>query len=115
MSLIHQDFTILNIPHIANTQGMYFQTIHQKKIIDGYISRIPLEFKETLKLIEILVSDGKKEELEKLLKQLNVKYIIVNYNYAHQDYDFSLLNILKFIKSIKLIEKSEKLEVYEVK
>jgi hypothetical protein len=30
LSLAHQDFTILNIPHIANTQGMYLQTIHQK-------------------------------------------------------------------------------------
>jgi len=114
LSLTHQDFTILNIPHVANTQGMYFQTIHQKRILDGHISRVPLKSKETLELVEILTKYGEKEELEKLLKQLNVKYIIVNYNYAPTNYDFSLVDIIKFIKSIKLIEKSERLEVYEV-
>jgi sulfite reductase alpha subunit-like flavoprotein len=93
---------------------MYLQTIHQKKIIDGFISRVPLKSKETLELVEMLTKYGKKEELEKLLKQLNVKYIIVNYNYAHTNYDFSLVDIIKFIKSIKLIEKSERLGVYEV-
>jgi hypothetical protein len=114
LSLVHQDFTILNIPHIANTQGMYLQTIHQKKIIDGFISRVPLGSKETLKLIEMLARVERKEELEKLLKQLNVKYIIVNYNYTPPYYDFSLLNMLKFIKSIKPIEKMKEIEVYEI-
>jgi hypothetical protein len=56
-----------------------------------------------------------KEELEKLLKQLNVKYIIVNYNYVPPNYELSLLNIIKFIKSIQLVEKSERLEVYEIR
>jgi hypothetical protein len=93
---------------------MYLQTIHQKRILDGHISRVNLESKKTLKLIEILTKDVEKEELEKLLKQLNVRYIIVDYNYSPTNYDFSLLNIIKFIKSIKLIEKSERLEVYEV-
>jgi hypothetical protein len=64
-----------------------------------------------LKLIETLTEEEKNGRAEKLLKQLNVKYIIVNYNYIPTNYDFSLLNIIKFIKSI---EKSERLEIYEV-
>jgi len=52
VSLIHQDFTILNIPHTANTQGMYFQTIHQKRILDGHISRISPTSKKTLGLFK---------------------------------------------------------------
>jgi hypothetical protein len=112
VSLIHQDFTILNIPHTANTQGMYFQTIHQKRILDGHISRISPTSKKHLDYLKT-IDEKNVEELRQLLTRLNVRYIIVDNNYNHSDYDFSLVKILELINPKRLVEDCCNIQVYE--
>jgi len=114
VSLKPEGFTILNIPHIANTQGMYLQTIHKKAILDGHVSRIPITSRETLALLEKLTREKKAEELKQLLAKLDVRYVIVNYNYDRSYYDFSLLKLLDLVESKRLIATYDRVKVYEI-
>jgi hypothetical protein len=113
ISLMAGNFTILNIPSHVNTQGMYLQTIHQKRILDGYTSRISQTSKKYLDYLKI-IKEGNVEDLRQLLTQLNVKYIIVNNNYNHSDYDFSLVKILELVDSKRLVEACCKIQIYEI-
>jgi hypothetical protein len=107
-----QNFAILNIPHRGNTQGMFLQTIHEHKIIDGMIARIPRKSLVYVEKVEGLVKEGKIEDSIKILKQIGVKYVIVNRNY-HYPYDLSLVNLLSTNETMR-IDKEGNVEVYQI-
>jgi hypothetical protein len=112
LSLSHEYFSILNIPHEANTQGMYLQTIHKKRILDGFVSRRDFDSMEILEKIKNFIVTNNIEKLQNLLKENKVKYIILNYNYLPgYNYDFQkLLEILEVNK----LDSTEQIEVFEV-
>jgi hypothetical protein len=112
LSLSHENFSILNIPHQGNTQGMYLQTIHKKRILDGFVSRCDFDSTEILEKIKNFIVTNNTEKLQNLLKENKVKYIILNYNYLPgYNYDFQkLLEILEVNK----LDSTEQIEVFEV-
>jgi len=112
LSLSHENFSILNIPHEANTQGMYLQTIHKKRILDGFVSRRDFDSMEILEKIKNFIVTNNTEKLQNFLKENKVKYIILNYNYLPgYNYDFQkLLEILEVNK----LDSTEQIEVFEV-
>jgi signal recognition particle subunit SEC65 len=61
-----------------------------------------------------LIKNKDAKKIEEILRNLSVKYIIVNYNYNPRDYSYSFLQLKDLIKNIRLIEKCEKFEVYEI-
>jgi hypothetical protein len=119
ISTMAGNFTILNIPSYANTQGMYFQTIHGKNILDGHVSRISQESLRSLTKINIMIEEGEITKLVNVIKSLNLKFIIVNNNYDHKSIylsdDFSLLELLKHYHKAERIWSGERIEIYEVR
>jgi hypothetical protein len=72
-----ENITILNIPpEWANSFSMYFQTIHEKKILDGYISRRDTESIYSLVMLKEFIRNKDVEGLLKFLKEQNTRYII---------------------------------------
>jgi hypothetical protein len=106
------DYAILEVPGFAAEKYMYFQTIHGKKLINGYVSRTPdyaLEFANQAPLISSIISrfdtpimeDMTKEiiikqnqtELASMLCHYNIKYIILHKDYL-SDKEFSFASNL---------------------
>ena len=83
-------FGILELPSnwVSGEKYMYYQTIHNKKLVIGEISRAPREAKKLIEnsdLIKLLIETEKKNmskkytlELKKSLKSNNIKYVIVH-------------------------------------
>jgi len=72
-----ENITILNIPpEWANSFSMYLQTIHEKKILDGYISRRDTESIYSLVMLKEFIRNKDVEGLLKFLKEQNTRYII---------------------------------------
>jgi len=105
------DYAILEIPGSAAANYMYFQTIHEKKLVNGYVSRTPdyaLKFM-SIPLISDLISPSntpimgdiirqkiKKQnqtELLSLLCNYNIRYIIIHKGYL-SDKEFSFASNL---------------------
>jgi hypothetical protein len=114
------NFTVLNIPftpdayHLINTHSLYFQTIHQKPIIDGFVSMVTLTPKttENLQLIMNLVESKNIDNLDSLFKNLQIKYVILHKTFStHPFYEKQkkLTSLLNFT----LVYKSPSLEIYE--
>jgi hypothetical protein len=107
------DYAILEVPGSAAANYMYFQTIHEKKLVNGYVSRTPdyaLEFTSHTPLISDLISlsdtsiikdiikqNIKKQqnqtELTSILCSYNIKYIIIHKEYL-SDKEFSFASNL---------------------
>ncbi len=113
------DYAILEIPASSTDHYMYFQTLHGKKLVNGYVSRTPdyaLEFTSHTPLISDLMtlSDadtfsrqeganiwirdgimGKKNRTELLFmfNYYNIKYIIIHKDYL-SDHEFSFASNL---------------------
>jgi hypothetical protein len=100
LALETDDYAILEVPGFAAANYMYFQTIHGKKLVNGYVSRTPdyvLEFASRVPLISNIISRSdtpimeditKKDvikqnrtELISILSNYNIKYIIIHKNY----------------------------------
>jgi len=113
------DYAILEVPGSGAANYMYFQTLHGKKLVNGYVSRTPgyaVEFMSHTPLISDLMSlsdtdtfsrreeaniwirDGIMEkknrtELMPILYYYNIKYIIIHKGYL-SDKEFSLASNL---------------------
>jgi hypothetical protein len=88
----------LNLPPTLNTHALFYQTIHEKKMIDGHVSRIP---NTSLLFIEKLSRIAKEEnfsEFYKIAKDLRLKYIIAYPIYNHERFYFKLLDVPFLIK-----------------
>ena len=100
LALETDDYAILEVPGFAAANYMYFQTIHGKKLVNGYVSRTPdyvLEFASRVPLISNIISRSdtpimeditKKDvikqnrtELISILSNYNIRYIIIHKNY----------------------------------
>lgn len=112
MSYHSENFTILNIPHNSNTQGMYLQTIHQKKILDGQVSRPDPNSIEVLEKIRSFIDMGYEKEILTILRENNVRYIILNHNYL-PPYDLYFKELLLILKNRK-IDSTKQIEVFEI-
>jgi hypothetical protein len=87
------DYAILELPfsdnNYINARYMYYQTVHQKKILDAYISRRPPWAREFIK--------GGKNLLEnkELLKEKRIKYILLHKSFSEEKKFKELNNLLK--------------------
>jgi hypothetical protein len=78
------NFTILDIPELINPRALYFQTIHNKPILGGYVSRIPPESKEIITLLRIYTKNRNITLIKNILESTSTKYIIFHsYGYGH--------------------------------
>lgn len=109
ISIDHDDYAILEVPILGYADSMYYQTVHQKKLVGGYVSRIPydaIEFLTYTPLIRDLLNlYPTKDIIEQNVSEIgpsifnyyNIKYIIL-----HGD----RLNAEQLIFASRLIEKS---------
>ena len=112
LALETDDFAILEVPGFAAANYMYLQTIHGKKLVNGYVSRTPdyvLEFASRVPLISNIISRSdlpimeditKKDvikqnrtELISILSSYNIKYIVIHKTYL-SDNEFSFASNL---------------------
>ena len=103
------DYAILEIPGTGAPNYMYFQTLHGKKLVNGYVSRTPgytLEFmsiplisdlistSNTPPIIEDIIKQKVKKqnqtELLPLLRHYHIHFMIVHKGYL-SDKEFSLV------------------------
>jgi hypothetical protein len=134
MALETDDYAILEVPGFAVANYMYFQTIHGKKLINGYVSRTPdyaLEFASRAPLISNIISRSdapimeditKKDvikqnrtELISMLTSYNIRYIIIHKTYL-SDNEFSFAsNLVHDALGIKPVAyDSDGLRVYHI-
>jgi hypothetical protein len=87
--------TVLNIP-IGYSRAMYLQTIHNQKIIDGYISRIPTnDFNTIISFFwEINMTDCK--SFTQILREKQIKYILFHIDGWTHQHDLRDLNFLPY-------------------
>ena len=98
--LKEKDIIIFEIPPLENFRGMYYQTIHENRLIGGYISRYPSTALTTMKSIEDYVKNSYRGELKEILRNLNLKYIILYKDYVTQDPKY--LKILEAVKPLEI-------------
>lgn len=103
------NFTILNLPSSVNLHGMFYQTIHEKKIIDGYVSRIPLTSISTVRNMEEAAITKNFDKFEEIAKEVKLKYIIVHL----YDHERSYFNLLKNL-TLEKIYSGKNVEIYEI-
>ncbi|MHB8120313.1 MAG: hypothetical protein ACYDHX_16600, partial [Methanothrix sp.] len=122
------DYAILEVPGSAAANYMYFQTIHGKKLVNGYVSRAPdyaLKFM-SIPLISDLISPSNTPIMEDIIKQnqkglssilsyYNIKYIIIHNEYI-SDKEFSFAsNLIQDALGIEpVVYDSDGLWVYHI-
>jgi hypothetical protein len=72
------DTTILNIP-IHYSKNAFFQTYHEKPILDGYPSRINLNSLQILNQIDLYIYENRIEDLRTLFQNYRVKFILISW------------------------------------
>jgi len=111
-----ESFTVLNIPHGSNTQGMYLQTIYNKKNLNGKVTREEKNSSFILDKIELSLRKEDKKEILDILKENKVKYIILNLHYKYccpGGYNYEFEKILNLLKNEK-IDESKDIIVYKL-
>lgn len=133
------DYVILELPFALSTSFYtlgtvstsakmeYYQTVHHKKILGGFISRVPdsyYEFYSKITGLDYLINPNKKIEVEILNKiknnvlinfqKLNIKYIIVHPEYYNHE---QLINTITFLNNIYGIEPEliDSMFIYKIK
>jgi hypothetical protein len=72
-----ENITILNLPpEWANSFSMYLQTLHQKKALDGYVSRREADSIYSIVRLKEFLSNKDTEGLLKFFKEQNTRYLI---------------------------------------
>ena len=94
----NQSTTILNLPFSPNPYSLYLQTVHEKKLLNGYISRPQNSSMDLLNNIHNLLISGKFQDVSDILSFYNVKYITLDKNSNWND--FMNKNFSKFLSSI---------------
>ncbi len=123
-----EDNAILEVPGSIESSAhyMYYQTVHGKKIVNGYTSRIPFEKQTFLRLTPFInqlsfPSDNKiinkniTEIGQSILNHYNIRYIILHENSLPRDHIIFVDNLLKNIsKKEPEIYKEDGLIVYTI-
>ncbi len=82
--------TVLNIPTSLNSHALYWQTVHEKRIIGGYVSRTPTGALETISRLKNASREGDSETVRYILSQLDVGHIIeFKYRPVREETDLS--------------------------
>lgn len=107
-----ENFAILEIPSNIYSDYpyyMYYQTLHEKKLIGGYVSRIPPGLIWPDDIIKKLKED--KDNGKSILKNYDIRYIILHKNFMN---DHQLINIENLLQnmSIRQIYDNDQLVVY---
>jgi len=130
------EYTILDLPLLVRSgyydfgygdaSPFFYQTIHNKKIIGGYIARIPnryYDFYEKIPLLKAIIDFQKREislkvvspDEQKLNKifvhQANLKYVLIREPYNNNP------EVIKFLKQslpISVFYEDETLKVFEI-
>ena len=66
---------------MENYRGLYYQTLHENKLIGGYLSRYPSESLTSLNQIEREIENKNTTSLNSMFKNLEVDYIVVYKDY----------------------------------
>jgi len=66
---------------LENYRGLYYQTLHENKLIGGYLSRYPSESLTSLNQIEREIENKNTTSLNSMFKNLEVDYIVVYKDY----------------------------------
>lgn len=109
------NYTVLNIPIKSHSQAMYLQTIHGKKIIHGATGIADKDAGVYAGKLISLIEEGRHKELVEVLKELNVKYVIMNSYFNEAAYAVDKSKIYSFLETLDLLEKRGRFLVYGVK
>jgi hypothetical protein len=77
---------------------MYYQTLHENKLVGGYISRHPKTSLITLSKIKNELEKDNRDTVSTILSEINVTYVVIYNDYlkdAHKWYKITHLNELK--------------------
>lgn len=124
-----EDFAILEIPMLWQADVMYYQTLHGKRLVGGYVSRTPenaLTFLKITPLIRDLLDfypshndiiDQNPAEIGlSLLNYYNIKYIVLHSGRINSEQlEFATDLIHRLIKVEPQIYENGSMLVYEVK
>jgi hypothetical protein len=109
MAVDTDDYAILEVPGFDAANYMYFQTIHGKKLVNGYVSRTPdyaLEFASRTPLISSIISRSdtpimeditkkniikqNRTEILSMLNYYDIRYIIIHKGHlSDQEFSFA--------------------------
>lgn len=107
--LDEENYTILNVPTLYEGLPLYFQTIHEKKILGGYVSRTP---PQVLTYLEGISKLDEKEEVYNAAKKYNIRYIVFDKHKTPKGID--LTNFINLLPKTNVYE-DDYLVIYEVK
>jgi hypothetical protein len=104
------DFAIMQFPILPDRgPHLYYSIIHQKKLVLGYTSYVPLEFQDW---IPILASFPSPESL-RLLHRFNVRYILLDTS-AYGDALDEVLQSCERLEDLRLVDEMEGIYLYEL-
>lgn len=120
----HENYSIFELPATkANSHYMYYQTLHEKKMVNGYISRQPpytMKFRKKLFINQLYylskndnITDNITEYGKTILNNYSIRYIILHEQYMKKGQIDIANNLLKNI-SMKKRYKEDKLIVYRI-
>jgi len=122
------DYAIIEIPGDYTAYYMYFQTIHGKKLVNGYVSRQPdYAFKfMSIPLISYLISRSdipiskdiiklNQAEFRSILRSYNIRYIIVHKEYlSDNEFSFASNRIHDALGIEPVVYGNDSLSVYRI-
>lgn len=89
------DFSILDAPMIGNTIGLYYQTLHERPLAMGYVSRTPRDYIDLIepapglgfitRMRDQNDADADLAAFESHIRKLEIRYIF-DYEIAYDDY-----------------------------
>jgi len=100
------EFSVLLLPleFPFKLHEMFYQTLHEKKIIGGHVSRNIKKSWESVDDIRIAVHHRNVSELVKILRSLKVRYIILSKHEKRLVYNHLLKEISKNIYRDRFVE-----------
>ncbi|MBU3957842.1 MAG: hypothetical protein KKB25_02095 [Nanoarchaeota archaeon] len=105
------NYTVLDIPPVSNSRALYFQTVHGKKILGGYISRTPPSSLEHLKQLQNELDSNDTKGVFDIVKEDNIRFVILYKSQSNQG-GIDLRNILNLIPLTKAYE-NEEIAIYK--
>ncbi len=79
--------TVVSIPPLYNSEALYLQTVHEKRMLGGYVSRTPSEATATVRRLAAASQRGDHEQVMDIMDGANVGFII---EYPHRDARYNL-------------------------
>lgn len=124
-----EDYAILEVPIIWYADVLYYQTLHGKNLVGGYVSRPPndaIEFLKSTPLVSDLlnfypsdndiINQNLAEIAPSIADYYNIRYIILHKDrLTAEQFDFARGVIQKSIKEEPIIYENDSMFIYEVK